>query len=183
MNLATRWGAAVGAAVTLWTAAAGAKPAGAPVGKEAVRQAILIFQRDPAGAQGSMARPLILNFAQDSADCQVDVSPKLLPWLDDKALPTDDAPILVTAYCAGEIDSQLHGGNPHDAALVAACEQVIATYRQLQKKTPGLRVPGVEKLISLQREHRLRKYLQEADRELSPGEKKPFQQDGTGQAG
>ena len=165
MNASTTFGMVVAAVLPLVGGAA-AKPAAAPASKETVRQAIAIFRRDPAGPQGTMAQPLILGFAKDRPDFEVVVGQKLLPWLEDGSLPKKDSSILITAYCAGNIASQMEGGSAHDTALVRACEQVIATYRQLQDKDRKLTLPGVEKLIILEKEHKLRPYVRDAEREI-----------------
>lgn len=153
-------------------ASTNAKTPAATVSKAQIRQAITIFRRDPTGAQGQMTRPLILDFAEKSPDAEIVLAEKLVPWITDKQLRQEDGAYLLTAYCAGSIDSQLTGGKAHSTALTAACEQVIATYRQLQKKEPGLKVSGVEKLIGLQRQGKLAKYVQEADQSLGAGGKK-----------
>lgn len=150
----------------------GKPPPGQVISKVQIRQAITIFRRDPTGAQGQMTRPLILEFAENSPDAEIVLGEKLLPWMTDKQLRGDDGAYLLTAYCAGAIDCQLAGGKAHGAALTAACEQVIATYRQLQKKEPGLKAPGVEKLIELQRQGILAKYVQEADQSQGANGKK-----------
>lgn len=134
------------------------------IDRETVRKAITIFRRTPANQQGSMVRPIILRYAQESPDVEVLVSPKLLPWLDTNGKGHEEAgAVLLTAYVAGNVQSQLEKRKMKDDP-VAGTEQVIATYRQLQKTKPRLRIMEVEKLIDLQRQGKLVKHLEMASR-------------------
>ena len=166
----TRWIVAA-AAFFLFGANVRARTAEAYVSRGTVRQAIAIFERDPTSAQGSMARPLILQFAQSSPDVEIVVGQKLMPWMVDKPLNGERGAILLTAYIAGDTLSQLDGGQAHSTALVAACEQVIATYRQLQRIDPGLRASGVEKLIELRQRGQLPQYVREGEQDFSKRKK------------
>lgn len=144
----------------------GQAPSEKMAGKEKVLQAIKSFRQDPSGIQGQAAKHPIFEFATNSADVEVLVGPKLLLWVADGTLTSEQHSVLIAAYCAGAIDSQLSGGQARSTALVAACEQVFATYRQLQTKQPDLRATGVEKLLELQRQHKLTGYLEAAEKEI-----------------
>ncbi len=134
------------------------------IDKETVRKAITIFCRTPANQQGSMVRPIILRYAQESPDVEIVVSPKFLPWLDASVKGHEEAgAVLLTAYVAGDVQSQLEKRKTKDDP-VAGTEQVIATYRQLQKTEPRLRIMEIENLIDLQRQGKLAKHLETASR-------------------
>ena len=110
-----------------------AKPADPGIDKDTVRKAITIFRQTPTNQQGSMVRPIILRFAQESPDVNIVVSPKFMPWLEDGNKAHDQAgAVLLTAYVAGDVQSQLDKRKMRDDP-VAGTRQVIATYRQLQK--------------------------------------------------
>ncbi len=128
------------------------------VSKDDVRKAIAIFRRNPASVQGEMSEPIILSFAKDSPDVEVALSEKRLPWIDDKAAPSETGTALTVAYMAGDIVAQLDKGKTKDDP-VAATEQVIATYRQLQEADSKLKIPSVEKLIVLQKQGKLAEYF------------------------
>ena len=128
------------------------------VSKDDVRKAIAIFRRNPANVQGEMSQPIILEFAKDSQDVEVALSEKRMPWVIDKTTPSATGNALVVAYMAGNIIAQLDRGQTKDDPL-AGTEQVIAMYRQLQAADPKLKVPSVEKLITLQKQGKLAEYF------------------------
>ncbi len=128
------------------------------VSKDDVRKAIVIFRRNPVSVQGEMSQPIILSFAKDSPDVEVAVSEKRMPWINDKSTPSEAGTVLLVAYMSGDILAQLDKGTTKDDPL-AATEQVIATYRQLQDADSKLKVPSVEKLIVLQKQGKLAEYF------------------------
>ena len=138
-----------------------AKPADS-IDQDTVRKAITIFRRTPANQQGSMVRPIILRFAQESPDVEIVVSQKFLPWIGTGKVHEEAGAVLLTAYVAGNVQAQLDKKKTQDDP-VAGTEQVIATYRQLQRSEPRLRITEVEKLIDLQRQGRLAKHLADED--------------------
>ncbi len=134
------------------------KKAAGDVSKEDVRRAIAIFRRDPLNAQGEMTRPIIFMFAKESPDVEVSLIQNHLLWFDNKSLPDGSRQVLLAAYMAGTIQSQLDSGKTkHDP--LAAAEQVIATYRQLQKADPRLKVREIEDLADLQKRGKLAEHL------------------------
>ena len=130
------------------------------VSKEDARRAIAIFRRDPFSTQGEMTQPIILTFAKDSPDVEVSVSDKRLAWFGNKAVSQETSRVLLVAYVAGNVQAQLDSGKAKDNP-VAAAEQVIATYRQLQRANPKLKVREVEELITLQKQGKLAEHYRE----------------------
>ena len=128
------------------------------VSKDDVRKAIAIFRRNPTSVQGEMTQPIILSFAKESPDVEVALSDKRLPWVEDKTTPSETGTALTVAYLAGDIVAQLDKGTTKDDPL-AATKQVIETYRQLQEADSKLKVPSVEKLITLQKQGKLAEYF------------------------
>lgn len=157
-------GAVVGASPSPARAAtldrSASKKAEGDVSKEDVRRAIAIFRRDPLNAQGEMTRPIILKFAEDSPDVEIALDDKHMPWFKSKSLPEETGAVLLVAFVAGDIESQLDSGKTKDDP-VAATEQVIATYRQLQKADPKLKVREIEDLIDLQKHGKLAEHFKE----------------------
>ena len=129
------------------------------VSKEDARRAIAIFRRDPLNSQGEMTRPIILKFAEDSPDVEISLSDKRLSWVGNKSVPEETSQVLVVAYVAGDIQSQLDSGKTKDNP-VAAAEQVIATYGQLKRANPDLRVREVEELVRLQKQGKLAEHFE-----------------------
>ena len=101
---------------------------------------------------------VILRFAEESPDVEVEISPQALPWLNVKPSPEHSA-ILLTAYMAGTIRSQLERGVTKNDSLAGA-EQVIETYQQLKKIEPGLRIAEVKTLIDVKHRGKLKEYLE-----------------------
>ena len=145
-------------AATLARSATQGKKGG--VSKEDARRAIAIFRRDPLNSQGEMTRPIILTFAKDSPDVEVSVSDKRLAWIGNPSVPEETSRILLVAYVAGNVQSQLDSGKSKDDPIAAA-EQVIATYGQLRRANPELRVREVEELIRLQKQGKLAEHFKE----------------------
>ena len=143
----------------IFRAGAQAKSSEPPIDKETVRKAITIFRRTPANQQGSMVRPIILRFAQESRDVAIVVPTRIIPGIESGRARDESKAALLTAYVAGDVQSQLDKRRMKDDP-VAGTEQVIATYRQLQKTEPRLRINEVEKLIDLQKQGKLAKHLE-----------------------
>lgn len=136
-----------------------AKPPERPIDKDTVRMAITIFRRTPTNQQGNMVRPIILRYAQESPDVRIEVSPRVMPWIGSAKGYDDAMPVLLTAYVAGSVQAQLDNRKSKDDP-VAGTEQVIATYRQMQRTEPSLRIMAVEKLIDLKKQGKLAKHLE-----------------------
>ena len=134
------------------------QPGKGTVSKEDARRAITIFRRDPLNAQGEMTRPIILKFAEDDPDVEISLSDKRMAWIGNKSVSEETRRVLLVAYVAGDVQSQLDSGKTKDDP-VAAAEQVIATYRQLQRADAKLKVREVEELITLQKQGKLAEHL------------------------
>ncbi len=130
-----------------------------PIDKDTVRMAITIFRRTPTNQQGNMVRPIILRYAQESPDVRIEVSSRVMPWFGNSKEYDDAMPVLLTAYVAGDVEAQLIKRKPLDDPL-AGTEQVIATYRQMQRTEPHLRIMELEKLIDLKKRGKLAKHLE-----------------------
>ena len=130
-----------------------------PIDKDTVSMAITIFRRTPTNQQGTMVRPIILRYAQESPDVNIVVSSKAMPWIIDSKGHDEAGALLLTAYVAGDVQAQLDKRKPQDDP-VAGTEQVIATYQQLRRSEPTLRIMEVEKLIDLKKHGKLAKHLE-----------------------
>lgn len=124
-----------------------------PIFKEDALKAIAVFREAPDSPQGQEAAATIVRFAHESANVELQLSPKLTPWLAVKPEPMHSK-LLLAAYMAGSIRSQLDSGiKKHDP--VAGVKQVIETYQLLQKTDPGYRVEVVERFIQQKAEEKL----------------------------
>jgi hypothetical protein len=128
------------------------------VTKADVLRAIERFRAAPESEGGQVAAQVIVRFAKESPEVEITASPKLLPWMQ-ATPPPKQSSLLLAAYIAGSARAQLESGKTkHDA--LAAEEQVIETYRKLQQTTPGLKIEAVEKLVELQKQGKLKEYLE-----------------------
>jgi hypothetical protein len=135
-----------------------ARPAPQGVSKDAARQAIAIFRQEPVSDRGREAAATIFRFAQGSPDVEVVKSKNALPWLATRALTKYNS-VLLTAYIAGSVLSQLDSGLTRNDP-VAGAVQVIETYQLIQKTDPTFRMPEVEKLVDLQTQGKLKEYVE-----------------------
>ena len=73
----------------------------------------------------------------------------------------DERSTLLLAFIVGNVEEQWARRQAKDNSY-AGVLQVIATYRQLQKTNPLLRIPEVDQLTDLQKRGELRKYIENA---------------------
>jgi len=130
------------------------------VTQDVALKSISTFREDPESERGHVAAAIIVRFAKESPDVEVTAGPGFLPWMSAKPLPKESSTLLA-AYIAGSVRSQLESGRTKNDAL-AGEEQVIETYLKLQKNTPSLHIDAVEKLIDLQKQGKLKEYLDSA---------------------
>ena len=99
-----------------------------------------------------------MQFTDKSPEVLVGIGHKALPFLSNKNLTVQENAILIGAFLAGNVDSQLLRGQKKDDPY-AGDLQVIETYRAMQKKKPHFSVPEIEKLIALEEAGKLKAYL------------------------
>jgi hypothetical protein len=102
---------------------------------------------------------LIMSYAEDSAEVHLAVGPKVAPFMEEKA-EAKYAPLLLAAFVAGDLRSQLEGHNSKDDPMAGAL-QVIDTYEFLRKQDASVHFASVEQWITLQKQGKLRDYLEE----------------------
>ena len=129
------------------------------ISKDVAQKAIDLFCADPLSADADGEAAIILNFAQASPKVEINITPKACPWFEDKATPVKYSAKLLGAYTAGNVKSQLASGQMKNDSY-AGVLQVIATYQQIQKRDPNLKLPGVEHLIELANQKKLKEYLE-----------------------
>jgi hypothetical protein len=133
----------------------------APVSKEAVLKAITVFQEDPSSQQGSEASETILAFARSSDAVHISLSHDVVPWMKKSDAPdADTRTMLLAAYVAGNVSSQLKSGRVHDD-IYAGWEQVLTTYAQLLAINPAAKISEVNELKSKEAAGKLQAYAAE----------------------
>ena len=135
-----------------------AKDAASSISKELIFKAIHTFRADPTAPEAQAAARLIKDFAENSADVRVTITKKAVPLISHHELPLSVTGPLTAAFLVGNVRSQLqHNKNTDDG--YAGGLQVIETYRQLQRKHPGLQITAIEKFVELEKAGKLKVYL------------------------
>lgn len=119
-----------------------------PVSRHAVLAAITVLEKDITAPAAVPAAVIVTRFGRESNAVNLIVGEDTLPWLrTDVSEPEARVrALLMAAYFAGDIKSQLKKGRPGDdpySGWLAA----IRAYHQLQQKDPSLVVPAMEILI------------------------------------
>jgi hypothetical protein len=135
-----------------------AAPADPVITKEIALKAIGIFRNDPLSEDGRGAAAIIVTFVDKSHDVVVGLSKKVFPFFDAPGVSQKEINVLLAAFVAGNIDSQLLRGVKKDDAY-AGDLQLIQTYRQLQKNNPKLKIPAIEKMAEMEQRGELKRYL------------------------
>lgn len=126
--------------------------------KEVALKAIAIFRDDPLSEDGRAAASIIVIFIEKNHDVIVTLSPKVFPVFRAKGVSQQETSLLLAAFGAGNLDSQLLRGVKKDDAY-AGDLQLIQTYRQLQRKNRKLNIPALEKLDEMEARGELKRYL------------------------
>ena len=135
-----------------------AAPADPVISKEVALKAIGIFRDDPLSEDGRGAAAIIISFADKNHDVLLGLSKKVFPVFDVPGVSQKETGLLLAAFAAGNVDSQLLRGVKKDDAY-AGDLQLIQTYRQLQKKNPKLKIPAIEKMAEMEQRGELKRYL------------------------
>jgi len=155
----------LGAILLLLLADAGSVQADKTVSRDAALQAIAVFQKDASSAEGVSAASTIMAFVRTSDAVHVSLSKAAVPWLKGgpEAPDADTRGMLLTAYIAGNIHSQLAGGKSGDD-VYAGWQQVLATYAQLLEINPAAKIAEVDDLKKKEAAGNLRAYAAEVQR-------------------
>jgi hypothetical protein len=127
-----------------------AAPPKQTIPKETALKAIMTFRVDPLSEDARQAAAVVLQFVDQSHDVIVKISPKTMPFLSNKFLPEKHRAILLTAFVVGNVDSQLLRHQKKDDSCASAL-QLSENYRQMQSKSPNLRIAEVEKFMEMQK--------------------------------
>ncbi len=138
-------------------AQAAAEPA---VSKETAMKAIATFQKEtnPFAPDARSAGDVVQQFAQDSHEVLIKISPRAVPILNAKNLSEEERNLLVQAFVVGNVNAQLTKGHKGDEAY-AGDKQMIETYHRMQQIRPNLRVPEIEILADFEAKDQLQTYL------------------------
>jgi hypothetical protein len=141
-----------------------------PVSRREVLAAIAVLEKDVTSIEAVHAATVVARFGKESDEVLITVGAETLPWVQSD-VPEDEARVralLMAAYFAGDIKSQLDKRRPSDdpySGWLAA----IRAYRQIRKKQPDMVIQEMEDLISKEKAGTLKaeaeKLLKEQDEE------------------
>lgn len=127
--------------------------------KEMALQAATLFRKaDPFSEDARGYAAILIQFTEKSPAVVVEISRKAVPFLENKKIRQQELAILLAAFVAGNIDSQLLRGKKKDDPY-AGDLQVIETYREMRKKKSRLKIPEIEKLMELEAAGKLKAHL------------------------
>ena len=108
---------------------------------------------------------LINQFAQESSDCMVGLSPNVMPWATVQPAPKYSGALL-TAFIAGNVKSQLDSGknadDPH-AGLLA----VFKVYEKLREKDKDFKVAQIDELMTKEKNGELKAWAEKAAKDAA----------------
>jgi len=125
----------------------------------AIKAATLFRNADPFSSDALGYAAILIRFTEKSPEVMIKVSHKPLPFLSSKKLSDKERAILIAAFVAGEMDSQLLHRKVKDDPY-AGDLQLIETYRLMQQKKPRFVIPEIEQLIELEKAGELKRYLE-----------------------
>jgi hypothetical protein len=139
-----------------------------PVSRREVLAAIAVLDKDVTSNEAVDAATVVARFGKESDAVLITVGAETLPWVQTD-VPEAEAKVralLMAAYFAGDIKSQLEKRRPADdpyRGWLAA----IKAYRQILKKQPDMVIQEMEDLIAKEKDGTLKaaaeKLLKEQD--------------------
>lgn len=130
------------------------------ISKEDALKAVATFEQSPLSDEGEAAAAVITQFASESDAIKMTLTEEIISWLGDG----ENAPyrrqraVLLGAYFAGNVKSQLNGGKAVDDPY-SGLVQVVATYHQLRQADPGFKLPEIEKIEAMKEKSQLRAHV------------------------
>lgn len=130
----------------------------AGVTKEQATIAISSFLADPLSVTSPDAAKRIIQFAEETPDHEVIVEAKYMPWLE-ASKPPEGSELLLAAFFAGNLQEQIKKhtatSEPYAGAL-----SVIDVYSKIKMKRIGFRIDPIERWISMEKQGRLKSYIE-----------------------
>jgi len=156
---------AASAPIASETAAAQA-PAIVVPSKEDVTKAIASLEKSFLGKDAPAAAQIVMQFAENSKEVVIQLSPKTTPWLfgDAKGSNADNEAyrqMLLVAYLAGNIKAQFTAGKPIDTPL-AGWQFALKSYQTIKQDNNKVSIPELETLKKQQAKGELPKLAAKA---------------------
>ena len=126
--------------------------------KEMARNAITVFRQDALSPRGRAAGEVVRRFAEKDESVVVEISGKVVPFINDLKVMQEDRTLLLDAFVVGNVDAQFLRNEKKDDPYSGVTE-MIETYKQMKKRNPAINIPDVEKFVEMEKHGELKKYL------------------------
>lgn len=125
-------------------------------------QALTLYEAEPLSPRGADAAVTAMNYAAQSPRIEVVFFEEATPWIINDAAgnPTSE---LMAAFVVGNVKAQLSSGRMGTDSYAGSLE-VIRVYNIFQAKRPDFRMPDVERFITMEKEHKLKAFLNDVDK-------------------
>ena len=128
------------------------------VTKDMARNAIAAFRQGPLLPRGRAAGEVVRRFAEKDDSVIVQITSKVVPFINDLKVMQEDRTLLLDAFVVGNVDAQFLRNEKKDDPYSGVTE-MIETYKRMKKQNPALNIPDVEKFMEMDKQGELKKYL------------------------
>ena len=128
------------------------------VTKEMARNAITVFRQDTLSPRGRAAGEVVRRFAEKDDSVVVEITAKVVPFINDLKVMQEDRTLLLDAFVVGNVDAQFLRNEKKDDPYSGVTE-MIEIYKQMKKRNPAVNIPDVEKFVEMEKHGELKKYL------------------------
>jgi len=128
------------------------------VTKEMARNAITVFRQDTLSPRGRAAGEVVRRFAEKDDSVIIQITPKVVPFINDLKVMQEDRTLLLDAFVVGNVDAQFLRNEKKDDSYSGMTE-MIEVYKLMKKRNPAVNIPDVEKFVEMEKHGELKKYL------------------------
>ena len=106
------------------------------VTKDMARNAITVFRQDTLSPRGRAAGEVVRRFAEKDDSVVVEISGKVVPFINDLKVMQEDRTLLLDAFVVGNVDAQFLRNEKKDDSYSGVTE-MIEIYKQMKKRNPA----------------------------------------------
>ncbi len=136
------------------------------VARSAAIDALKKFQQDPLN--NLKAAKTFMTYVKEDGDIHVSMPEPLIPWMQDPNCPGWARAFLLSAFVAGNFDSQLEDSSRLDDTA-AGLTYTVEVYDLLKQKHPDLEVEMLDKLLAAKRNDNLARAVDKMVKQTQPG--------------
>lgn len=136
------------------------------VARSAAIDALKKFQQDPLN--NLKAAKTFMTYVKEDGDIHVSMPEPLIPWMQDPKSPGWARAFLLSAFVAGNFESQLEDSSRLDDTA-AGLTYTVEVYELLKQKHPDLEVEMLDELLEAKRNDNLSSAVDKKVKEAQPG--------------